>query len=135
MGRGRGGCACQDYCRCRWTDKRTAPGKSRSPFLLPRSNDFSKITNSAPNHAVLGTLNGLAQTLSAAGRAAGPFLAGGLFSIATTVRPKGEALAFGVFGGLSFLGFLLSFGIKSPNLEAEGWDDGEESDKSGDEEP
>ncbi|TGO87638.1 hypothetical protein BPOR_0213g00090 [Botrytis porri] len=32
------------------------------------------ITNSAPNHGVLGTLNGLAQTLSAAGRAAGPFL-------------------------------------------------------------
>eukprot|EP00249_Psilotum_nudum_P033702 c51349_g1_i1 orf=2-226(+) len=27
------------------------------------------ITNSAPNHTVLGALNGLAQTLSAAGRA------------------------------------------------------------------
>ena len=60
---------------------------------------FIQITNSARNHSVLGTLNGLAQTLSAAGRAAGPFLSGGLFSLATHVRPKGEALAFGVFGG------------------------------------
>jgi hypothetical protein len=80
---------------------------------------------------VLGRLNGLAQSLSAAGRAAGPFLSGGLFTIATKVEPKGEALAFGVFGGVAFLGFLLSFGIRSPDLEAEGWDgDDDESDKS-----
>ncbi|KIW27355.1 uncharacterized protein PV07_07099 [Cladophialophora immunda] len=99
------------------------------------------ITNSAPNHSVLGTLNGLAQTLSAAGRAVGPFVSGGLFSLATRVHPKGEALAFGIFGGISFIGFLLSFGIRSPNLEAEGWDsenededDDDGSDKSEDEE-
>ncbi|KAI1622917.1 major facilitator superfamily domain-containing protein [Exophiala viscosa] len=96
------------------------------------------ITNSAPNHSVLGTLNGLAQTLSAAGRAVGPFLSGGLFSLATKVRPKGEALAFGLFGGIAFIGFLLSFGIRSPNLEAEGWESGDDadddSDKSEDEE-
>jgi hypothetical protein len=84
---------------------------------------------------VLGALNGLAQTLSAAGRAAGPFLSGGLFSISTKVQPKGEALAFGVFGGVAFVGFLLSFGIRSPELEAEGWDsDDDVSDKSDDEE-
>ncbi|KIW76033.1 hypothetical protein Z517_10778 [Fonsecaea pedrosoi CBS 271.37] len=86
------------------------------------------ITNSAPNHSVLGTLNGLAQTLSAAGRAVGPFVSGSLFSLATRVRPKGEALAFGVFGGISFIGFLLSFGIRSPNLEAEGWDSEDDDD-------
>lgn len=79
-------------------------------------------------------MNGLAQSLSAAGRAAGPFLSGGLFTIATRVKPKGEALAFGVFGGVAFLGFILSFGIRSPNLEAEGWDEeDEDSDKSDDE--
>jgi hypothetical protein len=79
-------------------------------------------------------LNGLAQSLSAAGRAAGPFLSGGLFTIATRVKPKGEALAFGVFGGVAFLGFLLSFGIRSLNLEAEGWgEEDEDSDKSDDE--
>lgn len=86
---------------------------------------------------MLGTLNGLAQTLSAAGRAAGPFVSGGLFSLATKVQPKGEALAFGVFGGVAFIGFLLSFGIRSPNLEAEGWNEEEDddaSDKSEDEE-
>jgi hypothetical protein len=96
-----------------------------------------QITNSAPNHSVLGTLNGLAQTLSAAGRAAGPFLSGGLFTLATKVQPKGEALAFGLFGGIAFIGFLLSFGIRSSELEAEGWvsdEEDDESDKSEDEE-
>ncbi|KAL8947225.1 MAG: hypothetical protein Q9222_006473 [Ikaeria aurantiellina] len=84
------------------------------------------ITNSAPNHSVLGTLNGLAQTLSAAGRAVGPFLSGALFSLATKIRPKGEALAFGVFGGVTFVGFLLSFGIRGEGLEAEGFSDQED---------
>jgi len=76
------------------------------------------VTNSAPDHAVLGALNGLAQTLSAAGRAVGPLVSGGLFTAATRVQ-KGEALAFGVFGGVAFLGFVGSFGIRSTNLEAD----------------
>ncbi|KAE8450271.1 hypothetical protein EG329_006699 [Mollisiaceae sp. DMI_Dod_QoI] len=88
------------------------------------------ITNSAPNHSVLGTLNGLAQTLSAAGRAAGPFLSGGLFSIATHVHPKGEALAWGVFGGIAFLGWVASFGIRGEGLESAEFD---EENGSGDE--
>ena len=94
------------------------------------------ITNSAPSHAVLGTLNGLAQTLSAAGRAVGPFISGSLFTAATKVQPKGEALAFGIFGGISFLGFLLSFGIRGADLEADGWNEGEsdEEEREGNEE-
>ena len=84
-----------------------------------------QITNSAPTTSVLGTLNGLAQTLSAAGRAAGPFLSGGLFSLSTKVHPKGEALAFGIFGGIAFVGFLGSFGIRGEGLEAQGWDEEE----------
>ena len=75
-------------------------------------------------------MNGLAQTLSAAGRAVGPFVSGGLFSLATKVQPKGEALAFGLFGGIAFVGFLLSFGIRSPSLEAAGWESGEEDDEN-----
>lgn len=67
-------------------------------------------------------LNGLAQTLSAAGRAVGPFLSGGLFTLATNVKPKGEALAFGVFGGVAFIGFLMSFGIRAEELEGDGWE-------------
>lgn len=47
------------------------------------------------------------------------------------VRPKGEALAFGVFGGIAFIGFLMSFGIRDQSLEAEGWD--EEEGSNGDE--
>lgn len=62
------------------------------------------VTNSAPNHAVLGALNGLAQTLSAAGRAAGPFLSGGLFSLATRIPYSGATLAFGIFAAVSFVG-------------------------------
>ncbi|KIW09313.1 uncharacterized protein PV09_00228 [Verruconis gallopava] len=88
------------------------------------------ITNSAPSHSVLGKLNGLAQTLSAAGRAVGPFISGGIFSAATKIRPKGEALAFGLFGGIAFAGFILSFGIKSAKLEAET----DAEDEGGDEE-
>ena len=42
------------------------------------------------------------------------------------VRPKGEALAFSVFGGITFVGFLLSFGIRGEGLEAEGFSDEEE---------
>lgn len=87
---------------------------------------MAQITNSAPNHNVLGSLNGLAQTLSAAGRAAGPFISGSLFTAATKIQPKGEALAFGIFGGVSLLGFLLSFGIRGEGLEAEGWSSEEE---------
>ena len=82
---------------------------------------------------MLGTLNGLAQTLSAAGRAVGPFLSGGLFTLATRVRPKGEALAFGVFGGITFIGFLMSLGIRGEGLEAEGWDEEEGSEDDEDE--
>ncbi|KAI9375844.1 major facilitator superfamily domain-containing protein [Aspergillus egyptiacus] len=93
------------------------------------------ITNSAPNHAVLGALNGLAQTLSAAGRAVGPFLSGSLFSLATRIQPKGEAISFGVFAAVSLLGFFLSFGIRGRSLEADDWDsDDNGSSKSDDEE-
>ena len=81
-------------------------------------------------------MNGLAQTLSAAGRAAGPFLSGGLFSLATNVQPKGEALAFGVFGGIAFIGFIMSFGIRGENLEDEEWDvEGSDNDDDEDTDP
>jgi hypothetical protein len=93
----------------------------------------SQITNSAPNHNVLGTLNGLAQTLSAAGRAAGPFISGSLFTAATKIRPKGEALPFGIFAGISLLGFLMSFGIRGAGLEDDDWsDESEEEDEEED---
>jgi hypothetical protein len=73
----------------------------------------------------------LAQTLSAAGRAVGPFISGSLFTAATRVKPKGEALAFGIFGGISFLGFLMSFGIRGADLEAEGWEGSDNDEEEG----
>lgn len=106
---------------------------------LPFSNFFgliiddSKVTNSAPNHAVLGALNGLAQTLSAAGRAVGPFISGGLFSLGSRMQPKGVYLTFGVFVAVSLVGFLLSFGVKGRSLEAD-FGDGDDNYKSDDEE-
>lgn len=67
---------------------------------------------------MLGALNGLAQTLAAGGRAAGPFLSGGLFTLSTKIGSKGEVLVFGIFGGVAFIGFLLSLGIRARDLEA-----------------
>lgn len=95
------------------------------------------VTNSAPNHAVLGALNGLAQTLSAAGRAVGPFLSGGLFSLSSKAPNHGEVLAFGVFAAVSFVGFILSFGIRGRSLEADGCGDDAnyKSDDDDDEQP
>ncbi|KAJ9131610.1 MFS general substrate transporter [Pleurostoma richardsiae] len=93
------------------------------------------ITNSAPSHETLGTLNGIAQTLSAAGRSVGPFLSGGLFTLSMRVHPKGELLAWGLFGGISLLGWLGTLAIRGDGLESADWvgDDDDEGAKSGDE--
>ncbi|KAF2425807.1 MFS general substrate transporter [Tothia fuscella] len=91
------------------------------------------ITNSAPNHSSLGKINGLAQTLSAAGRAVGPFVSGGIFSAATKLKGShSELLAFGLFGGIAVLGCGLSFGIRSQTLEAEGEEEGDGDEEEGD---
>ncbi|KAL7621009.1 hypothetical protein AAE478_008321 [Parahypoxylon ruwenzoriense] len=82
------------------------------------------ITNSAPTNASLGTLNGISQTLSAAGRSVGPFLSGGLFTVSTHVQPKGEALAWGLFSGVALAGWLGSYAIHGQGLEST--DDGYE---------
>ncbi|KAF3902381.1 hypothetical protein ABW20_dc0102813 [Dactylellina cionopaga] len=68
------------------------------------------ITNCAPNTSSLGSINGLAQTLSAAGRAFGPFASGGLFTLGTR-HTHGEWIPWGIFGGVAVIGFLVSFGI------------------------
>lgn len=62
-------------------------------------------------------------------------MSGGLFSLSSRIKPKGEALAFGVFAGISFVGFLLSFGIQGRSLEADDWESDSEHYKSDDEEP
>ncbi|KAG6120036.1 hypothetical protein E4U13_007002 [Claviceps humidiphila] len=81
------------------------------------------ITNSAPSHACLGTLNGVAQTLSALGRSIGPVVSGGLFTLSVNIRPKGELLPWSLFGGLTLLGWCLSLLIRGDGLESEDWDE------------
>lgn len=92
------------------------------------------ITNGSPGSGTLGTLNGLAQTLSAGGRAVGPLLSGGLFTLSTTVR-RGEFLAWGVFGGVAAVGAVLSFvSIKGRGLESIGGEEEWEQEEEGEEE-
>ncbi|EPS36894.1 hypothetical protein H072_9499 [Dactylellina haptotyla CBS 200.50] len=77
------------------------------------------ITNCAPNTSQLGSINGLAQTLSAAGRAFGPFASGGLFTLGTR-HHNGEWIPWGIFGGVAIVGFIVSLGIRQQqeNLKA-----------------
>ncbi|KAM5349077.1 hypothetical protein ACJ41O_008900 [Fusarium nematophilum] len=79
------------------------------------------ITNSAPSHASLGSLNGIAQTLSALGRSIGPFVSGGLFTLSTRIHPKGEALPWSLFGGLAICGWFISLFIHGAGLESDDW--------------
>ncbi len=89
---------------------------------------MTQINNSSPSHETLGTLNGIAQTLSAAGRSVGPFLSGALFSLSTQIKPKGELVAWCVFGGISALGWLLSLVINGKGLESADWEGDDSSD-------
>ncbi|KAL2121671.1 hypothetical protein VTJ04DRAFT_2126 [Mycothermus thermophilus] len=93
------------------------------------------ITNSASSHETLGTLNGLAQSLSAAGRSVGPFLSGSLFTLSTKVKPKGEVLAWGLFAGVAIVGWLWSYVIRNEGLESAEWEgDDDDHDSHGDRE-
>ncbi|KAK3939727.1 major facilitator superfamily domain-containing protein [Diplogelasinospora grovesii] len=91
------------------------------------------ITNSAPTHETLGTLNGIAQTLSAAGRSIGPFLSGGLFTLSTRVRPKGEALAWGLFAGVALAGWVGTLFVRGHELESADWTGNDEEGESDEE--
>ncbi|KAF6816064.1 major facilitator superfamily transporter [Colletotrichum sojae] len=92
------------------------------------------ITNCAPNHATLGSLNGVAQSLSAAGRSFGPFVSGALFTLSTRVHPKGEALAWGIFAGIALFGWVGSLAIRNRGLESDDWV-GEEDGTDGEADP
>lgn len=63
----------------------------------------------------------MAQTLSALGRSIGPFVSGGLFTLSTNIHPKGEALAWSLFGGLALLGWVGSLFIRADGLESDDW--------------
>ena len=48
----------------------------------------------------------------------GPFLSGALFSLSTRLETKGEALAWGLFAGISLAGWVGSFAIRGEKLES-----------------
>jgi hypothetical protein len=64
--------------------------------------------------------------LSALGRSIGPFASGGLFTLSAYIRPKGEALAWSIFGGLALVGWLGSLFIHGEHLESDDWVGNEE---------
>lgn len=72
--------------------------------------------------------------LSAGGRTIGPFLSGGLFSLAAKSPTHGALLAFMVFSVTAFIGFLASLGIRGRKLEAGGAHNENDPYKSDDEE-
>lgn len=129
----------QEHLRRRRTQQRHAPGMLSVfiRFLFVLGANLVQINNSAPSHETLGTLNGIAQSLSAAGRSVGPFLSGGLFTLSRRVRPKGEALAWGLFAGIALLGWAGTLTIRGSGLESADWmgnDDDDESTESADDE-
>lgn len=77
-------------------------------------------------------MNGVAQTLSALGRSFGPFVSGGLFTLSMGIHPKGEALAWTLFGGLALVGWIASMFIRGEGLESDDWqgDDDDNSDSN-----
>ena len=76
----------------------------------------------------------MAQTLSALGRSFGPFVSGGLFSLSINIRPKGEAIAWSVFGGLAILGWASSLFIRRDGLESDDWQGSDDNSSEQDEE-
>lgn len=48
-------------------------------------------------------------------------MSGGLFTLSMGIKPRGELLAWNLFGGLALLGWLGSFLIRADNLESDDW--------------
>lgn len=60
-------------------------------------------------------------------------MSGGLFSAASRIKYKGEALPFGIFAGIAIVGFFLSWGIRDECLEAN--DDFQDENQQGESTP
>lgn len=60
-------------------------------------------------------------------------MSGSLFSLSIHVQPKGEALAWGLFAGISLAGWLGTYAIHAEGLEStdDGFEDEEEHSDDG----
>lgn len=93
-------------------------------FAFPTSTIM--LTNSAPSLRVLGTVNGLATTVSAVGRAAGPAIGGGLFTLG--VKRGYIIVPFWTLSAISALACIPTFWL----VEGKGFgDDPDEDEESG----
>ncbi|KAL5611386.1 uncharacterized protein BROUX77_001542 [Berkeleyomyces rouxiae] len=77
------------------------------------------LNNSCPDSQHLGALNGLAQSLSAAGRSLGPFVAGTIFYFALSIGHQGTIVSWGLFAAVAVGGWLGSLGIHCLELESD----------------
>lgn len=46
-------------------------------------------------------------------------MSGALFTLSTRIQPKGEVLAWGLFGGVALVGWVWSMTINGSNLESD----------------
>ncbi|OAK94159.1 MFS general substrate transporter [Phaeosphaeriaceae sp. SRC1lsM3a] len=90
-------------------------------FAFPTSTIM--ITNSAESLRVLGTINGIATSLAAVGRAVGPALGGGLFSWG--VKRGYVIVPFWTLSALSLLAFIPTFWL----VEGEGFGEDSEAEE------
>lgn len=94
------------------------------------------LTNGASSIRVLATVNGIATSVSAIGRAAGPSLSGTLFTwgarVGFIVAPFWMLAGVGVFGAVA--SFWLEEGEGFGDDKMDGEEDGEEQEEEGDEE-
>lgn len=58
-------------------------------------------------------------------------MSGSLFTLSTNIHPKGEALAWSLFGGLALLGWFVSLFINGEGLESDDWIGSEEQSETG----
>lgn len=93
-------------------------------FAFPTSTIM--ITNSAESLRVLGTINGIATSLAAVGRAVGPAIGGGLFSWG--VKRGYVIVPFWTLSALSFLAVIPTFWL----VEGEGFGDDSEAEDDAD---
>lgn len=64
----------------------------------------------------------------------GPLLSGGLFTLSSKIEHKGELLAWGLFAGITIVGYFMAMAVDGRNLESEdGGEHGEHRQGDGEE--
>ena len=99
-------------------------------FALPAN--IILVNNCAPGRSVLGTVHGVAQSVSSAARTVGPVGGGIIFGLGERIGCVG--LAFWVLAGVSILGWVVGSGVKEGNAVTEGYEDEDDDEEDEEEE-